>query len=351
MTAFNKKPGPPKGGRGPADLAAEVIDKDRCAVCGACVGHCPYFVHEEGRVVVRDRCSLGQGRCYEFCPMAGARTGFDGDLGSYTDIFIARATRPDVRKKAQYGGVVTTLVGEALKQGLVDEAVLTSGDPENAPRGVRVRTRQEAIDAAGSRYSASGAVAVLNQALAEPGKSPLGLVGVPCQIKAAAAMKSASGPNLAFDPQRIRLLIGLFCTWALDFRRLDRYLRVMLFGERPFHYDIPAPPAEVFKVATGDGLKAFPLCEVRPLQLGACKFCDDMTSTRADVSVGAVEGLDGWNTVIVRSETGAGLVEAAQKKKLLKVDRLPADDLEHLKESAAGKKERSIVNWSAEGQK
>lgn len=342
-----KQDGSPKGG--PAELIAQVFDRDRCAVCGACVGRCPYFVHERGRVVVRDVCTLERGDCLSFCPMAGARGDFEGDLGSYLSIHVARAAKSEFRKKAQYGGVVSCLTWTALKTGLIGEAVLTTGHPEEPPRGLRVKTKAQVLASAGSRYAASGAAAALNQALQEPQGPALGLVGTPCQIKAAAAMRSAVRPETSFDPARIRLLIGLFCTWALDYRRLNSYLRFMLMGERPFGYDIPPPPADVFMVRTGDGLKAFPLDEIRPMSLNACRFCDDMTSTRADLSVGAVEGLEGWNTLIVRTELGRDLVEKARSDNTLLIDDLPADDLEHLREAALAKKERSVINWTKGG--
>ncbi|MEW6266688.1 MAG: Coenzyme F420 hydrogenase/dehydrogenase, beta subunit C-terminal domain [Thermodesulfobacteriota bacterium] len=332
----------PDYGGGPKDLAREVIQKDRCAVCGACVGLCPYFIQAEGRVRPRDLCNLDQGRCWAFCPMAGARRAFEGELGGHREIFIAQSTQRDFRRKGQYGGVVSTLVWTALNQGLVKEAVLTGGDPENAPRGVRVSDRRSILAAAGSRYAASGAVAVLNQALTEDKNRDLALVGTPCQIKAAAAMRAAEGPAMGFDPHRIKVLIGLFCTWALDHRRLNEYLRTMLFGERAVAYDIPPPPADVFQVFTSDGIKAFPLDEIRPLRLNACRFCDDMTSVRADVSVGSVEGLSGWNTVIVRTDVGERLIESALARKLLRTGVLPEMDLDHLKEAAALKKERGL---------
>jgi coenzyme F420 hydrogenase subunit beta len=334
---------------GQPDLAREVFDRNLCAFCGACVGPCPHFIHVDGRVILRDRCVLDDGRCWSFCPMGGARGSFEEDLGPRLDVWVARAVKSEYRKKAQYGGVVSTLAALALKDGLVSEMVLTSGHPEDPPVGVRARTKTDVLASAGSRYAASAVVATLNQALAEPGGGPLGLVGTPCQIKAASAMRSASPAQVSFEPARIQLLIGLFCTWALDYRKLTRYLRTMLFGERAFGYDIPPPPANVFKVRTGDGIKAFPLDEIRPFRLNACGFCDDLTAARADVSVGSVEGLDGWNTVIIRTEAGRNLIERARERELLKVSPLPEADLDHLKEAAALKKERAALAWHVEG--
>lgn len=329
-----------KGGKG---LAAEVIDKGLCSVCGACVGHCPYFAQHEGRVILLDRCTLGEGRCYEFCPMAGAKGDFPDDLGQVKDIFVARAIRSEYRKQAQYGGVVSALLGMALKHKLIEEAVVTSGEPERAPYGVRARTKAQVLASAGTRFSASGVLAALNQALYEPSTHPLAVVGVPCQIKAAAAMRSSDRTD--FDPKRISFLIGLFCTWALDYRQLSKYLRYMLMGERARRYDIPPPPKDIFKVHTGNGILGFPLEEIRPMALKACGYCDDMTAAMADISVGALEGEEGWNTVIVRTEAGQQLIDLARKRKLLHFEKLPGEDLEHLKTSAAIKKERGRKAW------
>lgn len=335
--------------RGQSDLAAEVIDRDRCSVCGACVGHCPYFVHRRGRVVLRDHCTLPHGRCHAFCPMAGARGDFAGELGTVRRIVIAQTAASEFRKNAQSGGVVSTLISMALSLDLVKEAVLTSGHPEDPPHGVRVKTRPEVMASAGSRYAASGAVAALNEALSEKASHPLALVGLPCQIKAAAAIRDADPETVPFKPKRVKLLIGLFCTWALDYRRLSSYLKLMLFGERAFGYDIPPPPENVFKVYTGDGIKAFPLEEIRPLSLNACRFCDDLTSTQADISVGTLEGVEDWNTVIVRTAAGERLVKLAEEKRMIRVGELPSTDLEHLKEAAGLKKERGRAAWNAEG--
>ena len=74
-----------------------------------------------------------------------------------------------------------------------------------------------------------------------------------------------------------------------------------------------------------------------------------MTGTRADISVGAVEGLEAWNTVIVRTPVGQKLVDLARDRKLLVTDTLPAVDLDHLKEAAALKKERAKTAWAKEG--
>ena len=54
--------------KGCQQLRADVIDKGLCALCGACVGMCPYLVAYRGRVVALDDCVVEQGRCHAFCP-------------------------------------------------------------------------------------------------------------------------------------------------------------------------------------------------------------------------------------------------------------------------------------------
>jgi coenzyme F420-reducing hydrogenase beta subunit len=49
-------------------------------------------------------------------------------------------------------------------------------------------------------------------------------------------------------------------------------------------------------------------------------MCFDMTAEFADIAVGAAEGIDGWNTLIV-GQRGAEL--AAAERRILEVDSLP----------------------------
>ena len=73
-----------------------------------------------------------------------------------------------------------------------------------------------------------------------------------------------------------------------------------------------------------------------------CTYCLDMTSEFADISVGSVEGIEGWNTVIIRTDAGAELMETAKAKGKLEIDNLPGENLAHLKEAALLKKKRAL---------
>jgi len=107
-------------------------------------------------------------------------------------------------------------------------------------------------------------------------------------------------------------------------------------------FDIPPPPANRFDAYTQSGKISFPLEQIRKFTMPTCAYCLDMTSEFADISVGSVEGIKSWNTVIVRTDVGAELVKIAKAKDKLEIDKLPPQNLAHLKEAALLKKKRVL---------
>jgi coenzyme F420 hydrogenase subunit beta len=338
-------------------LKAEVLDTGLCVACGACVGLCPHLLFYDGLVAAPDDCGLAQGRCYDICPQAlepdqetkrkdlHALTGQKPNppLGPSRSVWQARATAPDLEGKVQYGGVVSTLMALALENGIVDEAVLTKADKRGAPQGVRVRDRDGVLAAAGSLYAAGASLQALNQALAEDAGHKLGLVGLPCQALAASSMKAH--PDYPAAAKRLGLVIGLFCTWNLPARGLRTLLASQGVAGTIKKYDIPPPPAEVFVVETDAGIKEIPLAKVRERTLLGCALCPDMTAELADISVGAVEGRPGWNTVLVRTEAGESLLKEAEQQGLITLEEPAQEAMDHLRLAAEGKRTRAAAAW------
>jgi coenzyme F420 hydrogenase subunit beta len=106
-------------------------------------------------------------------------------------------------------------------------------------------------------------------------------------------------------------------------------------------FDIPPPPAENFEVTTSEGFHRFPLQEIRPLIQKGCTLCGDLTAEFADISVGAVEGREGWNTVLVRTEKGERLWEEVVREGWLEIEDIPQENFRHLKEASLHKKQRA----------
>jgi coenzyme F420 hydrogenase subunit beta len=69
-----------------------------------------------------------------------------------------------------------------------------------------------------------------------------------------------------------------------------------------------------------------------------------MTAEFSDLSIGAVEGIPGWNTIIVRTAKGQELMEAAQRAGVVEVAEMPRANLKHLKDAALLKKKRALEN-------
>ncbi len=338
-------------------LKTEVLDTGLCVACGACAGLCPHMVFYDGQVAAPDDCGLSAGRCYDLCPQAlepeqvakrrelhkAIGQEYSPPLGPHRVAWQAKATAPDLAGRVQYGGVVSALMSLAFELGMVEEAVLTKAGLRGAPEGTRVRDRAGVLEAAGSLYAAGGSLMSLNQALAEDSNYKLGLVGLPCQVMAATAMKVH--PDYSAASNRLGLVIGLFCTWSLS----ARGLRALLAAEGvkgPVHkYDIPPPPAEVLLVETESGAKEIPLAKVREKTLPGCALCPDMTAELADVSVGAVEGRPGWNTVLVRTSDGESLIKEAEKRGLIILAKPAHESLEHLRSAAEGKRARASAAW------
>lgn len=334
-------------------LMEVVIEKGICVQCGACVGLCPYFDYFDGKVINLDRCHSETWRCLQLCPRADydgisiengpplEEGGMATPIGPFKDIFISRSTEKGILDKAQYGGVVSSLLIFGLKSGWIRSAILTDQGGEFSPTGRIARDESDILNCAGSRYTASGSLSALNRAIRE-NQDKIGVVGVPCQMEAIARMGFMT-PDGRERMNRISFKIGLFCTWALDYRRLKAYLTRLDLGGRIRKYDIPPPPAQVFQVLTATGWKDLPLESIRPFIQKGCALCHDMTAEWADVSVGTVEGLEGWNTIVIRNQVGSAFINEAIDKKIIEIDNIPKSNFEHLKEASLTKKRRGIA--------
>jgi coenzyme F420 hydrogenase subunit beta len=246
----------------------------------------------------------------------------------------------------QAGGVVSAIMAFALENDLIDSAILT--DREGLVPVPKIATSsREVVECAGSKYMAAPTVAAVNRGVRE-GYSRMGFVGTPCQVTALAQMRSNPLDRPDFmDP--VALVVGLFCTWALDTRKLISMLskRVDIAGIRKM--DIPPPPAEIFVLETDDGRLEIPLDEIRPLVPAGCLVCPDMTSEWADISVGVLEGEPEWNTLVIRSEKGNEIVEKAVSEGWLQTGEIPEESLEHLRFAASNKRKRSLAKCIEEG--
>ncbi len=325
-----------KGLRG---LVKEVLSSGICVACGACAGVCPHLVFRDGRLICLDDCNREEGHCYDVCPRTSSVEPTGGPIGVHIGVFRAKSRKEPWSRIGQYGGTASALAAFAVEEGLVSRAVLTSGREGEPPAGTVVSSPAEVEKCAGSRYAGGGCLSVFNQAAVED-SSPMALTVLPCQAQALWKMKHA-GANRPSHAQAVGPVIGLFCTWALDYRSLRDFLTKEGVSEAR-SYDIPPPPAGLFQVMGRQQQWDFPLDRIRPMVMKGCAMCGDMTAEYADLSVGAYEGDPEWNTVIVRTALGRELVEKAEAKGWLECDAVPDERLRHLEEASAAKRRRAM---------
>ena len=183
-------------------------------------------------------------------------------------------------KKGNFGGGTVSAI-MTLAQKVLDAAVLT-GQTDCAGSAI-VTSPASVAESASSNYSAAPTVSAFNQAMKE-GYKRIGVVATPCQALALAQIRSNPMKEKNFtDPTA--LVAGIFCTWALDYRRFRKLLEGRVDLNAIIKMDIPPPPAEKMEIFTKNGTVEIPLPEVREQVPEGCGYCFDMTAEFADLSV------------------------------------------------------------------
>ena len=336
--------------KGPADLETRVLKEGLCCSCGACMGLCPYFLEMQEHVVLFEKCGLAEGRCYEVCP----RTTVDMEtinqsvfgagrddflLGNNNGVFMSQSKDAKVQEGGQYGGTVSSLLISGLESGAID-GVLLSGMSERyglLPEPLLAKSPEDILKAAGSKYTACPTLAILDKSLKECEK--LAVVGRPCQVTAL-RKRMICEPEIG---EKISLVVGLFCMWALNYKKLSAYLSDKIEMDKANKVDIPY---NKFVVFTDEGSKELEFEEVKELRNPTCDLCYDFTSEFADVSVGSTEWKEDWNTLVIRTEKGEKAVSDAKSNDKLEVKPLPDDKVDLLKKAALGKKQRVLEKLS-----
>ena len=347
-----------KVNKGLKALEEKVFGRDLCTACGACLSLCPYLRSWKGRVVKLDDCNLEEGRCFAYCP----RTEVDLDevyqrifgknyeeieIGPFKRIGMARAKNPLFTKKAQTGGVVSSLIDFALREGMIQSGILTPRDGDLLPQGKIITGRKAVLGCAGSSYVSGPTLEALNRGPWK-GQERIGIVGLPCQVLALARMKNSTLEKKT-PIDRVDLVIGLFCTWALDYKPFMAFLKQRIGNRSIKKLNITPPPERILEVLAGGEHYQIPVDDIRSFIRPSCRVCLDMTSELSDLSIGTVEGKEGWNTVIIRTAMGENLLKQAKKASVIETRTLPKDHLNHLKEASILKKRRALDALNEKG--
>ncbi len=316
-----------------AELKGQVIDTDLCTGCAGCVISCPHDVigynHEQGgyrpfhleEELGPDDCTHGQKgctSCTRACPRFGiweaqaddhlfARTREDDEVaGIYQDILLTRASDETVLELGQDGGLVSAILIWAMEHDYIDASLVSylEGDKDSwvAKPGVAA-TREEILEAAGSRYTYSANTLALDEAL-EAGHRRLALVGMSCQSSVPPVMWSRKigkiGKPIVFN-------LGLLCSKTFD----DAIFEELFWAKyRLARSDIAKMNIKgVFQIWTHDGTyHEVNLKECHAWTRDGCNHCPDFAAEHADISCGGIGENADWTLTIVRTDLGREII-------------------------------------------
>ncbi len=331
------------------ELAAGVIDADRCVRCGTCVAACPsnsIGVNRRSGLPELVKMCTGCSLCWDFCPRGGLRYEALWPPSSAEEQVVARPDTSDPywkisggppadglgavleayavrsvgrREGVQDGGAVSALLVALLESGQIDGALVAkpSEDPEEPWKGVPTiaRSAEEVRAAAGSFYNQTMALGELDLSRYELGRNPrIAVVGTPCEIQGIRAMQARRWSTGAHRVDAVVLTIALLCTKSFDYEGL---VRRELRDRR--HVDLKR--VEKIDVVRGrmvvryrDGQIALdePVKGFHASALKGCDECADFLGRSADISMGSVGSLDGWTSTIIRTEQGRAAFELAR---------------------------------------
>ncbi len=334
------------------DLEAEVIYNGLCCYCGTCGAFCKeYITYENELPVTKKKCYEICGACYDFCPrrsfapFAVERAVFgdirsDNLLGYYRGIFTSRATEDDIRDRSQDGGFVSALLTFMLARGDIDAAVVTKATADWEPEPFIATSRADIIAAAGSKYTQCPAVEGVGDAI-EGGYRSIAFVGLPCHIQGMRKVQLSKQFNVHGD--RVKILIGLFCTETFETSRLrDKLMEqgvalgdVEKFNIKKGSFIVHTRAGKVLKI---------PIKKMRDCVREACTYCYDFAAEFADISVGSIGSEPGWSTVILRSESSEELVRSAREEGVIELKELPEERVEEVRKLASYKKHENLKN-------
>src|SRR5580693_7722070 len=338
------------------ELEAGVIHADRCIQCGTCVAVCPsnsIGIDEDTNLPELVKMCTGCSLCWDFCPRGGLRyealwppSTVDGDeeaavqpaqirsdssdtyfkisggppgdgLGAVVESYAVRAGAQN--DDAQDGGAVSALLIGLLAAGEIDGALVSkpSPDPDEQWKGIAtIATSAEEIRAAsGSFYNQTMALAELDLSKYDlPPKPRIAVVGTPCEIQGIRAMQSRRWPTGAHRIDAVVLTIALLCTKSFDYQGLmlqllreDRGIDI----ERVSKVDV-IRGRMIVEYRDGELAVDEPIKNFHGAALKGCDECADFLGRSADLSVGSVGAMDGWSSVLVRTERGRRALDNAR---------------------------------------
>jgi coenzyme F420 hydrogenase subunit beta len=317
------------------ELYHEVVETNLCTGCAACVMACPRDVldydHTSSYHPVNvelstafDDCVHGQRGC-DICTRACPRFRaweLESDqalfgrpreaaevIGIHRGVWLARATDPAVLAAGQDGGLVSALLIWGLESDRIEGALTSRLSTTRLwdCEPFLATTREEVLEAAGSRYTYAANPLAMKEA-ERRGLKRLALVGMSCQASINGTLAARRVNKYA---RRIELTIGLLCSKSFDYEGMKRVITE--------EHGVPLEDVakvnikgkfQLWRRSTGEQVD-IPLKRMRAATREGCKLCPDFAAQHADISTGGLGQRDGWTLTIVRTQRGQDWLDGA----------------------------------------
>lgn len=282
--------------------------------------------------------------------------------GPLRRVMTGAAVDESVRFEGSSGGAISALLTHALQSGLVDRVVHVGADPASPTQNATVvsRTAAEVVGSAGSRYTASSPLAVLEAELAKGGR--MAFVAKPCDIS---ALRRAARHDPRVD-DHVPLMLSFFCGGIPSHDGVGRILDAMGLADATisaFRYRGLGWPGQCV-AQTEDGRRGEMTYHdswgrhlSREVQF-RCKICPDAVGGVADIACAdawygdesgypSFEEEEGRSLIISRTEAGERLLESALGAGVIAASPLAAEEIEKMQPAQARRKRLVLARVAA----
>jgi coenzyme F420 hydrogenase subunit beta len=366
-------------------LEKSVVSAGKCVGCAACVVVCPFHCldYEAQRPKIVKECKIC-GICPNVCPQYdvswsaleefafGRRSKPQEKFGIYERLVIAQATDKNILQVGQDGGVVSSLLSFALKNGTIDGGAISgtskgrksaskkladivpdSSSAEKLPSDLAktilyywqsdqlatevglqrlleatmtlepgktlypvprlATTSEEILDCAGTKYFYSPNLLAFWGGVKQNKKS-IAFVGTPCQISAIRRIQMVPLKKYA---SKLGIVIGLMCTESFTYHGLmEKHIQGIMNINPQDIKKINIKGKVLITLKNGE-TKEVSLSEAKQYARTSCVLCSDFSAELADISVGGL-GLTNWSFIILRTPKGVELFEEAEKANVIR---------------------------------
>jgi len=270
------------------------MKRKNCSLCGGCIAVCPFnaiTIGEETVTVDKALCRSCN-LCKKICPDMS----IVGEL-NIISMYAARSRLKKLTSVAQNGGVVSTIVFSLLKSKTVD-IFLTSARDFTQPKPLVLTEAEKVVRSAGSRYFYVPILAPIRELKT---RDNIGIVGLPCHIRAATNLEKVMSLNT--------IKIGLFCFKNFYFSSFIKTLA---------KYNISLNDVTKTEIV-GKSMKIHTLSKTLSIKLTEfkssekCLNCLNFIPSEADIAVGNVGSLNNFSSVLVLTKRGAEIFEEARE--------------------------------------